>query len=382
MDKLNIAFVSGNPNFLGGFSLYQNNLTEYLKKSKDNFQITWIYFGRKLEKYKKRGITFISLKTPNIPFLDILFSNFKLLKFFKKNNYDLINVHAGPMTIPWLNFYRKKENQKIFSTHHGITYSFNMNHLNRIHKIFKIFLIPLIFLGGLVELPYRKKLNGIICVSEKVKEGLIKLYGRRNNMKAIRTGVNLKKFKLRNKIKCRKKLKLNKDGLYGLYIGRGGYWTKGLDLTVKLSEELYKLNKKYRLIVAGPDYQKVKDYINKEFIKYIPLIKRNIISYYYNSADIFFCLSRYEGGAPTLVVSEAMASGCFVVSSKSAEQEIIENKKNGIIIGEFGKKDAEKILNILKNKPLKERIIKNSMKTIKELSLEKWGKEYIKVLKE
>jgi len=79
----------------------------------------------------------------------------------------------------------------------------------------------------------------------------------------------------------------------------------------------------------------------------------------------FFCMSRYEGGAPTLVTSEAMASGCLVVCSKDSEQEIIEDKKNGLIIEEFGEKDAEKVLEILKDKKKKEEMIKNSIKNNK-----------------
>ena len=141
--------------------------------------------------------------------------------------------------------------------------------------------------------------------------------------------------------------------------------------------------KKDRLLRLGNKLlpKKVKHLLNKKSVIYLQNVPREKMPKYYSASEMFFCMSRYEGGAPTLVVSEAMASGCLVVSSKSAEQEIIEDKKNGLIIDEFGKKDARKILNILKNKPLKERIIKNSMKTIKELSLEKWGKKYIKVLK-
>jgi len=105
-----------------------------------------------------------------------------------------------------------------------------------------------------------------------------------------------------------------------------------------------------------------------------------MMPYYYNSADVFFCMSRYEGGAPTLVTSEAMASGCLVVCSKDSEQEIIKDEENGLIIENFGKMSAEKVLKILEDKKKKEKIIKNAMETIKEISLEKWGKKYLEVL--
>ena len=75
-----------------------------------------------------------------------------------------------------------------------------------------------------------------------------------------------------------------------------------------------------------------------------------------------------------------MASGCLLICSKDAEQEIIENGKNGLMINNFDKNDAEKILEFLKDEKKKKSIIKNSIKTIKELSLEKWGKRYFEAV--
>ena len=177
-----------------------------------------------------------------------------------------------------------------------------------------------------------------------------------------------------------KKLGLKTDKIYGLYVGRGGYWRKGLDRAIKISKEIYAQDKNYRLIVIGADKIKAKRFIEEKFVIYVEDGKREILPYYYNASDVFFCMSRYEGGAPTLVTSEAMASGCLVVCSKDSEQEIIKDEENGLIIESFGKKSAEKVLKILEDKKKKEKIIKNSMKTIKEISLEKWGRKYLGVL--
>jgi len=120
--------------------------------------------------------------------------------------------------------------------------------------------------------------------------------------------------------------------------------------------------------------------LNKKSVIYLKNIPREKMSLYYNASDIFFCLSRYEGGAPTLVVSEAMASGCLLICSKDSEQEIIEDGKNGLIIKEEYKKEAKKIIEILNDKKLKGKIIKNSIKTIKDISLEKWGEKTLRKL--
>jgi glycosyltransferase involved in cell wall biosynthesis len=201
-------------------------------------------------------------------------------------------------------------------------------------------------------------------------------------MYVVRTGVDLRDFKPRDKSIIRKEINLEKDKVYGLYVGKGGYWIKGLDRVVKLSEEIYKENKNYRLIVIGADYKKVGKIIKKkEFLIFLENVPREKMGLYYSASDMFFCLSRYDGGAPTLVTSEAMASGCLLVCSKDSEQEIIEDSKNGLIISKFDENDAKKIINTLKDKKNKEKIIKNSIRTVKEFSLEKWGRKYFYILK-
>jgi glycosyltransferase involved in cell wall biosynthesis len=376
--KLKICFISTNPTFLGGGTMYLYNLIEYLKKMKSDIEeITWIYKGKEDKKYKKDQINFVEIKAQGPYPLEEFVFNFKILKFLKKNNYDIINCHLEGL---WMNFYKKKNNQKIIQTFHGTSYYFNKCHLERFNLFKKILVSPILLFNYFMAKPPMKKVDKIICVAEHVKKEIEKLYGKRKGMVFIRTGVDLQKFKKYEKRKARKKLELEADKIYGLYVGRGGYWRKGLDRTIEISKKLYSQNKKYRLIVIGADKSKVKHLLGEKFVIYVENGKRETLPYYYNSSDIFFCMSRYEGGAPTLVTSEAMASGCLVVCAKSAEQEIILDKMNGLIIDEFKERDAKKILDILGDKKKKEKIIKNSIRTIKEISLEKWGEKYSEVL--
>jgi len=76
-----------------------------------------------------------------------------------------------------------------------------------------------------------------------VKRQVQKLYGKKKDIKVIRTGVDLKNFKVRNKNKIKEKLNLDLNKTYGLYVGGGGYWTKGLDRAIKLAGEINKINK-------------------------------------------------------------------------------------------------------------------------------------------
>ncbi|MCX6750713.1 MAG: glycosyltransferase, partial [Candidatus Pacearchaeota archaeon] len=87
-----------------------------------------------------------------------------------------------------------------------------------------------------------------------------------------------------------------------------------------------------------------------------------------------------EGGAPTLVVSEAMASGCLLICSEDSEQEILKNNQNSLIIKDFSKNSAKRIISVLDNEKLKKRLIKDSVEKTKELSLKEWSKKILSVL--
>lgn len=377
MKKIKLCFASmeGSPEYLGGASLFYKNLINYIHHNHKDILISWVYFGKENKKYIKENVEYIELEYTGIESPLLLKKSIIMAKFFTKNYFDIISTMWGI----WTRFYKKKPSQKLIQELHGTMYYFNKNHFKKFNLFKKIFFSPLLIVSWLVD-KSSKDIDKLICVSDKVKRQVEKLYGKRKNVVVIRTGVDLQKFRPRDKNKARKELHLEKNKIYGLYIGRGGYWTKGLDRTVKLSEEIYKIDENYRLIVIGPDVKKVKHLLNREFIIYINKVDREKMPFYYNASNIFFCFSRYEGGAPTLVVSEAMASGCLVVCAKSAEQEIIENEKNGLIIENFGEKEAQNTNLILKNKEKKEEIIQNEYKTIKELSLEKWGGRYLKEL--
>ena len=373
-NKLKVCIIATNPNFLGGLSLYQKNLISFLKKKAE---ISWIYKGSQNKEYENNGIKYFQIKVLNKIFLENLIFEFKVLSFLNKNKFDIINSHG--FTELWMKFFKRK-NTKLVHTYHGSTYHFYKNHLKRFGRMKGFLLSAVLLFPYFIEGTPIKKADKIICVSEHVKKEMIKLYGKRKNIRVIRTGVDLNIFKLRNKNKSKEKLNLDKDKTYGLYVGRGGFWTKGLDKVIRLSKDIYNSDKNYKLLIIGADENKVRFLTNKEFVVLLPPISRDNMPFYYNASDIFFSMSRYEGGAPTLVTSEAMASGCLIITDKEANQEIIKNEKNGLIIGENYEKEAKMIINTLNNKKKINEIINNSANTIKDLSLETWGKKYLDVL--
>lgn len=374
-----ICLISGSsPEFLGGISLYQRNLITQASVEKLDLEFTWIYPGKKNKKYTLKGIKCVEINSLKYPFLKEFDFARKTKNIISKQEFDVINTHAN-----WgycLKGYNKKENQKIIHTFHGITVPYIKIQLKRFGILKRLILSPLIWASYILEKPPMEKAEKVICVSEKVKLDLEKIYWKRKEMIIIRTGVDIKSFKKLPREKSIKELRLKKDKIYGLYSGRGGYWNKGLDRAISIGKKIYKKNKNFKLIVLGADKKKCKKYLKEDFVIYRGVVDRKNIPKYYSACDFFFSLSRYEGGAPTLVVGEAMASGCFIVFSKDSKPEIIENEREGLIIKNYGKQEAKDILEILEDKKKLKEIKENAYKKIKELSLEKWGRKYLNIL--
>ena len=378
MKRKNICFVTinCNPEYLGGYALYHKNLIRYIKKNNKDIRVSWAYFGDKNRRYLKEGVEYFEIKTDKLRSFLLLGKNFSLARFFKKNKFEIINSIGGP----WTFFYKKKKGQRIIQTFHGTVYYFYKNHLQRLNPLMRALFSPFLLVNWLQERPH-KKTDKFICVSEKVKEQVKKLYSpKEDKLKVIRTGVDISEFKKNKRERVISELKLDGKKIYGLYVGGGGFWTKGLDRTINLSREIYKKEKNFRLIVIGPDFLKVKKLIGEDFVIFLKNVPREKMSSYYSVSDMFFCMSRYEGGAPTLVVSEAMASECLLICSKDSRQEIIKDAENGIIISSFGEQSARKIISLLENKKRLNKIKKEALKTVNKLSLENWGKETVKEL--
>lgn len=373
-----ICLISGSsPRFLGGISLYQKNLIHYAKKKKLDLKFTWIYPGKKNVRYYHQGFKCIEIKSFKYPLLKEFYFSRKVRKLLKKEKFDIINTHAN-----WgycLRDYLKKKNQKIIHTYHGVTAPYMKIQFVKFGLLRYLF-YPLLPLFHLSEKPPMEKADKVICVSNKVKYMLQQIYKSKRKMQTIRTGVDLKVFKKLNKEKSRKELKLKGDKIYGLYSGRGGYWNKGLSRAVSLGKELYNQNKNFRLIVIGSDKKKCEKYLKEKFITYKGVVKRQALPGYYSACNFFLFLSRSEGGAPALALSEALASECLSICSSDSRPEILLHKKDCLIIESYGKIQSKQILNLLKNKTKTENMKKSAKNKMINLSLEKWGEKYFEVI--
>ena len=103
----------------------------------------------------------------------------------------------------------------------------------------------------------------------------------------------------------------------------------------------------------------------------------NVLHELYSRADLFFFPSRYEGHS--LVILEALAAGCPVLSTKSAKPENVINGINGYVL-ETEKID-EAVMVIEKHFALpeteKEKIRENARKTMEDYGLKEHAKQYM-----
>ena len=62
---MKICFVSAtfSPDFLGGSSLFHNNLIRYIRSNHKEIDITWLYFGDEEKEYEKDGVKYVELKS-------------------------------------------------------------------------------------------------------------------------------------------------------------------------------------------------------------------------------------------------------------------------------------------------------------------------------
>jgi len=150
------------------------------------------------------------------------------------------------------------------------------------------------------------------------------------------------------------------DGDVIISAGRPEPW-KGYNALNEIMPDLLKENPEFKLIIATK-------------------LPHNELMEHFKASKIFVLNSGYEGFSHMLL--EAMACGLPIVTTNvCGNPEIIQNRENGLLI-EYNNKEQIKnaILEIWKNKDLREKLINNGHKTLEKFGLEKMINETIKVL--
>lgn len=315
---------------------------------------------------KKKGydVTLISgkwntdLKTPGIiqfdlipkRFLWVIHFNFKVVKFLRKNKFDIIHANSAKAAIPILLSNRKR----FITTIHDFT-PFETK-LTRFP--FEKYLIKLI----------ANRTSVITTVSNSIKKKFKKFLPKIevNKIYTIYNGID-ERFKPYPRISEDLKQKLGIEGPVILYIGRITAY-KGVEHIIKAYKIVKTTIPKINLVIGGtPDFLMEKRYQKwrKEYqdISFVGYVSEEELPLYYSMADIFINFSSSSEGFG-LTPLEALASGTPIICSSIdvykeifADSALFVPPKNSI-------KLSNSILKLLNDNELRDKLIHNAQSVL------------------
>ena len=317
----------------------------------------------------KRVIRFPSIKFVFQPeyHISLPFTRHLLRDFWEKE-LDIIHAHT-PFSLGLLGYY--------------YAYIKKVPFVYTYHTLYPEYVKSYVWKGRLVTPRMVARITAIfsnrcdlnIAPSEKIKK-LLKGYGVKRPIKVLATGIRVEKFnkKVRpNNFRSRYKIEPEEDVL--LYVGRLGQ-EKNIEFLLKAFFVLKQNRQKLKLLIVGDGPAKKslenlvrnhgleKDIIFTGYLSPQEIIKAN------QAADLFVFASKTD--TQGLVILEAAASGLPIVAVKDdAFIKILKNKANGFIVKQNVAEFNQKVLKILDNKKLYQKLSKKSVEIARNLSIEK-----------
>lgn len=200
---------------------------------------------------------------------------------------------------------------------------------------------------------YRKELN-YITISNWNKESLRKLD---INSTLISPGIDLNMFNVKNNLVRRKNIILA--------IGRGLH-LKNLQLTIEAWKKIMERVEFWMFGIDPSIYYSLKSKYPDAKIKYFAKPSDQEMVKLYNLSTVFIQTSVHEGFS--LPVLEAMACGCSVITTDAdGNMDFCKDKVNCLVVGKTDPIElSKKILYLLGNPTLQEKLRKEGLKTAKK----------------
>ena len=335
------------PKWIRGMEIATYNIARHLtKKGHDIHIITWLDEGLPKES-DIEGFHVHRVCGKNIRFLTPLLFWFKIFLCLRRVKPDIVHVQNSGMGIPA--YFSKKLLQIPY-----IIYGRGSD-----------FRFPWISKMGIMQLSIRNA-DAIIALTQDMKVKMESFY--KGEIKVIPNGIELERFikkeKLTNKIKQNKTI---------IYVG-SLISLKGVNYLIKAIDIVNKKYKNIRLLIIGEGEDRiilenmVKDLQLDNVVKFTGLIPNTELPNYLQMGDIFVLPSLSEGFPNVLL--EAMAAGLPIISTNVCGlSEIIKDGENGYLVDPRNHEIlAEKILFLVQNPKIQERISNNNLKEIMKYS--------------
>ncbi len=304
----------------------------------------------------------------------------KFIEIAKEEKFDIVwSQSAGALA--WIKFLRKKYNIPCVATIHGTPFSGLKTKAKSIFLSWSIFRF---FLSVLKSIYYKfvwyknyRFMSAVIVVAQNLIKPFNKGYFfNKENIFYIPNGVDVDRFSLsineENIQNLREKYQINKEDRVLFTAGRLEK-EKGIQCTIKSLPKIITHTPKIKLMIVGDGIYKdeLKKLVRKlkieDFVIFCGFIERESLPAYYNLCDVFLMSTCCYEGFP-LVIAEAMACSKPIIASKiGGIPSVIDDGINGILIPP-GDVNAlvQKIIFLLKNKELREKLAENAREKVEK----------------
>ena len=306
--------------------------------------------------------------------------SFDLIRKPLKHDVDIIHIHRGSVPGAIAGYlYVKLKKKPCVLTYHGDPETMSGSIMRR---------FSVSFFNICIHHRILDRADAITTFSNQFLDVSKFLRRYRDKIKIIPNGINLDDFDVPySKEEGRNKLRLSTNKKVILFVG-GLTERKNPHILLRAMPIILKSISNVELIIVGKglmlnELKELSQQLDvNSNVKFAGFVDENEKLQYYRSADIFVLPSLVE--AFPVVLLEASAFGLpLVVSDLEAFKAIVEEGYNGLFTKTGDENDlAEKVLYLLENEDIREKMGENARKKIKDYSWDKIAEETEKVYNE
>ncbi|MFX0134336.1 MAG: glycosyltransferase family 4 protein [Candidatus Hodarchaeota archaeon] len=228
----------------------------------------------------------------------------------------------------------------------------------------------------------------IICQNKRVGYLLQKYkLSKKNKIRFVPNGVDLKLFTPMKREFCLKKLNLDPDCRYILMVNRINFHQKDILTVLESLKDLFLMNEKIKIIIIGdgPDLPKLEKFIKENNLLnkviHLKFVHYNKMPLYYNSADCFILHSKFEG-MPKVILESFACKTPVISSDLHSTRFLVKPKKTGILV-EFQNRNQiiEAVKMIFSDENQRTNMINNAYNFIQNFSWRRISNYLIKLYK-
>ena len=256
-------------------------------------------------------------------------------------------------------------------------------------RLDKVFHRPFLWLEKKIFTEPISKASTIEIVPTKKVLHDLKIYGMKDNVKVIPTGIDLSRFDESNftkeeKEKLKKELNINDEFVFS-FIGRTSK-EKNIEIVIEAFSKAFNSEDKVKLLIVGggPELDELKELartlnISNKLV-FTDLIPYDKVPIYYQIADVFVNASESETQGLTYI--EALSSSVPVLVKKDeCIFDIVEEGFNGFYFNNIDEL-INKMKSIYQNKDELKVIKNNTTNSVKKYSKRQYSKNILAVYKE